>query len=195
MIGGSKMRSRTLSISLAALMGVITAAGAYITIPLPFSPVPITGQTFFVLLAGLLLGTRLGALAMVVYVVIGAVGFPVYAGGTGGVGHLIGPTGGYIFGFIAAGAVTGLIARLAVGKGRKLRLALFIGAVVAGEVAIYVFGIPWLAAIADLSLVKALSLGLVPFIPGDSIKAVAAVLVSELLWARAPFVPIKELKR
>lgn len=189
------MRSSTLSISLAALMGVITAAGAYITIPLPFSPVPITGQTFFVLLSGLLLGTRLGALAMVVYVVIGAVGFPVYAGGTGGVGHLIGPTGGYIFGFIAAGAVTGLIARLAVGKGRKLRLALFIGAVVAGEVVIYVFGIPWLAEIADLSLVKALSLGLVPFMPGDSIKAAAAVAVSEVMWEKAPFVPIKEFKR
>lgn len=189
-----RRENKALNIALAGLMGALTAAGAYLIIPLPFSPVPVTGQTFFVLLTGLVLGVELGVMAMGVYLAIGTAGFPVFAGGTGGLGILFGPTGGYIVGFIAAVAVTGFIARFAVGRNRKFRLILFAGGAIAGEAVIYVFGIPWLAIVADLSLTKAVEVGMLPFLAGDSVKAVAAISFSELLWIQSPFVPIRRLE-
>jgi biotin transport system substrate-specific component len=89
----------------AAMFGAATAMGAYIMIPLP--PVPITLQTLFVVLAGALLGGRLGALSQVVYLLLGIIGLPVFHGGKGGLGILLGPTGGYLVGFIAAAYVVG----------------------------------------------------------------------------------------
>lgn len=188
-------RSGTLNIAFAASLGVLTAAGAYVMIPLPFSPVPVTAQTFFVLMAGLLLGARWGATAMVTYLMIGAAGFPVFAGGTGGIGILFGPTGGYIIGFVFAALVVGYIAQHAIGKAPKYRRGLFIVGVIVGSAVIYAVGVPWLALTADLTLTEAVVLGMLPFVLGDAVKAAAAVLVSELLWSTASFMPIPSVKK
>jgi biotin transport system substrate-specific component len=154
---------------LASLMAALIAVGAYIHIPL--GPVPIVLQNYFVLLAGLLLGARWGASAVAVYVLLGAIGLPVFHGGKAGIGHLLGPTGGYLAGFVAAAFVAGWIAERA-GDRASGRIA----AVLAGTLVIYLFGVPWLKAVTLLSWNKALVAGMVPFLPGDALKATAAVL-------------------
>lgn len=188
-------KSRTLNVAFAASLGVLTAAGAYVIIPLPFSPVPITGQTFFVLLAGLLLGARWGATAMVTYLIIGSAGFPVFSGGSGGIGILFGPTGGYLIGFVFAALIVGYIAQHAVGKAPKYRRGLFVVGMIVGSTVIYAVGVPWLALVADMTLTKAMVLGLFPFVLGDVVKAAAAVLVAESLWSTVSFMPIYSVKK
>jgi biotin transport system substrate-specific component len=188
-------RSETLNVALAASLGVLTAAGAYVIIPLPFSPVPVTAQTFFVLLAGLLLGARWGATAMVTYLIIGAAGFPVFSGGTGGIGILFGPTGGYLIGFVFSALVAGYIAQRAVGRAPKYRRGLFILAAIVGSAVIYVAGVSWLALAADFTLTEAVVVGLLPFVLGDVVKAAVAVLVSEYLWSTVSFMPIRSVKK
>jgi len=188
-------RTKTLNVALAASLGILTAAGAYVIIPLPFSPVAITGQTFFVLLAGLLLGARWGATAMVTYLIIGAAGFPVFSGGTGGIGILFGPTGGYLIGFVFAALIVGYIAQHAIGKAPKYRRGLFIAGMIVGSAIIYVAGVPWLAFSADMTLAKAAVVGLFPFVLGDVVKAVAAVLVAESLWSTISFMPIQSVEK
>lgn len=188
-------RSETLNVAFAASLGVLTAAGAYVIIPLPFSPVAVTGQTFFVLLAGLLLGARWGATAMVTYLIIGAAGFPVFSGGTGGIGILFGPTGGYLIGFVVAALIVGYIAQHAIDKAPKYRRGLFIAGIIVGSAIIYVAGVPWLAFSADLTLTEAVAVGLIPFVLGDVVKAVAAVLVAESLWSTVSFMPIQSVKK
>ena len=93
----------------ASLFAALTVVGAYIAIPFPLSPVPIVLQNLFVLLAGLLLGKKWGAASMAIYLLAGAVGLPVFAGGTGGIGHFAGPTGGYLIGFVLAAFVAGAL--------------------------------------------------------------------------------------
>lgn len=188
-------RSETLNVTLAASLGVLTAAGAYVTIPLPFSSVSITAQTFFVLLAGLLLGARWGATAMVIYLMIGAAGFPVFSGGAGGIGVMFGPTGGYLIGFVFAAFIVGYIAKRAVGKGSKYRRGLFIMGMIVGSAVIYAVGVPWLALVTNFTLTEAVVFGLLPFVLGDIIKAVAAVLVAESLWSTLSFMPIQSVEK
>ncbi len=188
-------RSETLNVTIAASLGVLTAVGAYVTIPLPFSSVSITAQTFFVLLAGLLLGARWGATAMVIYLMIGAAGFPVFSGGAGGIGVMFGPTGGYLIGFVFAAFIVGYIAKRAVGKGSKYRRELFIMGMIVGSAVIYAVGVPWLALVTNFTLTEAVVFGLLPFVLGDVIKAVAAVLVAESLWSTLSFMPIRSVKK
>ncbi len=158
----------------ASLMAALIAVGAYIHIP--FGPVPIVLQNLFVLLAGLLLGCRWGAISTAIYLLVGAVGFPVFAGATGGLAHLLGPTGGYLFGFVGAAFLTGYIA-----EQFKQHLAAQIAAVAVGSILIYIVGVPWLKFIAGLSWSKAFVVGMLPFLPGDIIKASAAVLLAKAL--------------
>jgi biotin transport system substrate-specific component len=156
----------------ASLFGALTAVGAYIIIPLP--PVPITLQTLFLGLAGVLLGARLGALSQVVYILLGLIGLPVFAGGKAGFGVLIGPTGGYLIGFVVAAALTGKITRMKDRPG----FAWLCLAILAGEAAMYGLGVIQLAVVARLSLYKALAVGLVPFIPGDVVKIVLTAWIA-----------------
>jgi biotin transport system substrate-specific component len=156
----------------ASLFGALTAVGAYIIIPLP--PVPITLQTLFLGLAGVLLGARLGALSQVVYLLLGIIGLPVFAGGKAGLGILVGPTGGYLIGFVAAAFVTGKIAQMK----RRPGFAWLFLALLAGEAVMYGFGILQLALVARLSLLKALTVGLLPFLPGDGVKIVLTTLIA-----------------
>ena len=151
---------------------LFVALSAQVAIPLPFSPVPVTAQTLAVLLTGALLGARRGGLCLLAYLIEGAAGLPVFAGGAGGIAHLLGPTGGYLWGFIAAAYVVGLLAERR--WDRRMRTTLL--AMLFGNAAIYALGLPWLASFVGID--RALLLGLYPFVPGDLLKlALAAVLL------------------
>ena len=158
----------------AALFAALTAIGAFIKIPLPLSPVPITLQVFFVLLAGLVLGARWGGTSMVVYVMLGIIGLPVFAGGSSGLGVLLGPTGGYLIGFVAGAFVTGLIYNKA---GDSVPAT--IGAMIGGLVVIYLLGVMQLSLVANMSIQQAVAVGMIPFLIGDAIKIVAALIVAD----------------
>lgn len=155
----------------ASMFGALTAVGAYIMIPLP--PVPVTMQTLFVSLAGALLGGYLGALSQVVYILLGVIGLPVFAGGMAGFGVLIGPTGGYLIGFVLGAFIIGKLTSLR----REPGLLWLMGAMAAGIGIVYTLGIVQLMIVAKLDLVGALWLGLLPPLPGDMIKIVIAALI------------------
>ena len=157
-----------------ALMATLTAVGAYIVIPI--GPVPIVLQNLFVMLAGLLLGGRWALTSVGVYLLAGAIGLPVFAGGTGGIGKFVGPTGGYLVGFAAAAYIIGIISQR--GKGRT---GIDILAMAAGTLVIYAFGVPWLKAVTGMSFSKAAAVGMVPFIPGDALKIAVAIPIVRAL--------------
>jgi biotin transport system substrate-specific component len=136
--------------------------------------VPITLQTLFLGLAGMLLGARLGALSQVVYLFLGILGLPVFAGGKAGLGVLFGPTGGYLIGFVAAAFVIGKLAALK----KRPGFAWFCLSLVAGAAVIYALGVLQLMLVARLSPVKALAVGVLPFILGDGIKILLAATVA-----------------
>ena len=159
---------------LAALMAALTAAGAYMV--LPIGPVPIVLQSLFVLLSGLLLGSRWGAASMGVYLLAGLLGLPVFAGGGGGLAKFLGPTGGYLVGFILAAFIIGLVAEHSRGK-----IWLNLLGLVAGSLVIYLCGVTWLKVVLGVSLAKALALGMFPFLPGDAAKIVAALALGRTL--------------
>jgi len=158
------------SMILTSLFAALTAVGAFMVIPLPFSLVPVTLQVFFVLLAGALLGSKLGAISQMVYVFLGCLGLPVFAGGMSGAGVLIGPTGGYIFGFILAAYAVG---KLIEGKLKLHYLLVFLSLII-GVLIIYLIGVLQLMAVAKLSFSKAFFVGVLPFIGVDLIKAALA---------------------
>jgi len=162
----------------ASLFGALTAAGAFIVIPVP--PVPITAQTFFLNTAAVLLGGSLGALSQFIYVMLGVVGIPVFSGGKAGIGVIFGPTGGYLLGFIIAAFIIGKIA----GAKRGAGIFWHIFAMLAGMVIIYSLGITQLALVAKISFKKALAIGVLPFIPGDIIKILLAAIISSRLKGR-----------
>lgn len=159
---------------LASLMAALTAVGAYIHVPI--GPVPIVLSTLFVLLAGLLLGSRWGLTSMGLYLLVGAIGIPVFAGGKGGFAHFFGPTGGYLFGYVLASWITGFISERARGL-----LILDIFAVLVGSLAIYGLGVPWLKMVTQLSWPKILMVGVVPFLIGDAVKASVAIILARAI--------------
>ncbi|HKX20012.1 MAG TPA: biotin transporter BioY [bacterium] len=147
-----------------------TAVAAQIAIPLPGSPVPIVLSNLMAVLAGLLLGARDGAIAMVVYVLVGLAGVPVYAAGHSGAGVLVGPTGGYLVGFVIAAYLAGAV------RQRSVWLA-----AAAAMAVIYFFGVPWLIWTTHLAWKHAVLLGALPFLPGDALKTIAAVAVARAI--------------
>lgn len=155
-----------------AIFGALTAIGSLIVIPL--QPVPITLQTLFTSLAGLLLGGYTGALSQVIYILLGIIGLPVFAGGQAGIGILFGPLGGYLIGFIAGAYIIGKIVEVKPEAG----LAWIIMALVAGNLVIYTFGTAYLAWAAHFSLLKAFLTGVVPFLIGDTLKLAAAAWIT-----------------
>lgn len=164
------------SAALVVVGSVLTALAAQVSIPLPFTPVPITGQTFAVLLVGAALGSRRGAASMALYLAEGLAGLPVFAGGKAGLAVLLGPTGGYLIGFIAAAFVTGWFAERGWDR-RPLTTAL---AMVLGNVVIYLFGVSWLSVFVGVA--KAPLLGMIPFLPGDLLKIVLATIALPGAW-------------
>lgn len=159
--------------------GALLMAGlAQIRIPLPFTPVPITGQTFGVLLVGASLGPVLGSSSMLLYVLLGAVGLPFYAGQSGGWDVAIGATGGYLISYPLAAAAVGLLAE----RGWDKKVGSAIGAMLTGNVIIYLVGLPWLAWRLNTGLTETLELGLYPFIPGDTLKLYLAAAALPGAW-------------
>ncbi len=153
---------------------LLVALFAQIAIPLPFSPVPVTGQTFAVLLTGVLLGSRRGSLALLTYLAEGAMGLPVLAGGAAGLARLTGPTGGYLVGFVAAAWLVGRLAE----RGWDRRMESTLLAMLLGNAVIYAFGLPWLARFVGAD--RVFDLGLLPFLPGDLGKVLLAA--ASLPW-------------
>ena len=156
---------------LASLMAALTAVGAYIYVPI--GPVPIILSTLFVILSGLLLGSRWGLTSMALYLLVGAIGLPVFAGGKGGFAHFMGPTGGYLFGYLLASWSTGFISERSRG-----RMILDILAVIIGSLALYALGVPWLKMVTQMSWTKALMVGVLPFLIGDAIKASVVLILA-----------------
>ncbi len=150
---------------------------AQISIPLGFTPVPITGQTLGVLLVGSLLGTRLGTLALLLYVAQGAIGLPFFADGNSGVQVLSGSTAGYIYGFVLAAALTGWLAE----RGWDRKVSTTVLSMVLGTVLIYVPGVIWLAGFVG-GLEEAVVLGVLPFLLGAAIKIAVAAGVLPGAW-------------
>jgi biotin transport system substrate-specific component len=154
---------------------ILLALCAHIVIPLPWTPVPITGQTFGVLLVAVLLGARRGALAVILYLIEGAAGLPVFQPlGAPGVLRFAGPTGGYLMAYPFAAFVTGWMSARASSAASHLtnavRGALLAGALVAGELVIFFGGCAWLASGMHLGWRQALTLGALPFLPGELVK-------------------------
>jgi biotin transport system substrate-specific component len=156
---------------LASLMAALTAVGAYIHIPI--GPVPVVLSTLFVLLSGLLLGSRWGLISMGLYLLVGAMGIPVFAGGKGGFAHFFGPTGGYLFGYALSAWVTGFLSE----RSQRSPILDF-SAIVLGSLAIYLIGVPWLKLVTAMSWTKTLMVGMVPFLIGDGVKGAAAFILA-----------------
>jgi len=158
----------------------LISLGAFVRIPLPFTPVPLTLQTFFVLLSAGLLSRRLGLTAQLSYVLLGVLGLPVFAGAASGLIYLISPTAGYLLGFILAA----LFISAALKRVRN-NLAALLMVFGAGSMIILLSGSIWLKISLGLSLVQALVIGCLPFIPGDILKIIAVTFVYRKLKGRA----------
>lgn len=156
----------------------LIAVSAQITIPLPFTPVPITGQTFSVLLVGASLGTLRGASSALLYVLVGIAGAPVYADGGHGWSVITGATGGYLLSYVLVAALTGWLAE----RRWDRRFSSALGAILSGNVVVYLVGLPWLAAVLDTNLEQTLELGLYPFVPGDALKLYLAAMLLPGAW-------------
>ena len=171
-------RTRVRDLPLVIAAALLTAGCAQISFPVPGSPVPVTGQTFAVMLTAAALGARRGAAGQALYVSLGLVGLPFYADGESGPDVVFGATGGYLVGFVIAGWLVGALAERRLD--RRLPTALPVFAV--GQLAIFGLGVPWLAVSANLSLVDALDKGFVPFIVGGVVKALAAAALLPAAW-------------
>ena len=156
---------------------LLTALFAQITIPLPFTPVPITGQTFAVLLSGAALGMWAGGASQLVYLLLGTF-LPFYAGGASGTEVLFGGSGGYLFGFVVAALLVGKLAE----RRHDRRVASAVTAFLTGSLVIYFFGVIGLMATYDWGLREAVEKGVVPFLLGDTVKAYAAGLLLPAAW-------------
>ena len=156
----------------------LVALCAQIEIPLAFTPVPISGQTFAVLLVGASLGPLLGGSSLLLYFCVGLIGAPVYSGGDGGWEIVHGATGGYLVGFIAAAVLTGWLARRRWDRHFNSAVA----AMLSGSVVIYSFGLPWLAKEIGTGLEGTLEAGLYPFVIGDLIKLYLAGMLLPGAW-------------
>ena len=169
-------RSLARDVGLVSIFVGITAAAAQVRVPLPFTPVPITGQTFAVILCGAAIGARRGAFAQLVYLLLGSAGLPIFAGGACGLPF--GPSGGYLIGFVPAAYLIGFLVER--GWDRRVRTASL--AMLLGNAVIYVFGLPWLAAFVGGPATKVLALGLYPFLPGDLLKLALASTLLPTAW-------------
>lgn len=171
-------RSGVVSILLVVAAAALTALAAQWRIYLPFTPVPITGQTFAVLLTGAALGWKLGAAGQLLYLAVGALGAPVFTDGSGGIEVLTGATGGYLIGFVFAAGLVGWMAE----HRQDRTFSTMFTAFILGSAAIYAFGVVGLMVSTDMTLAAAVEAGVVPFLLGDLIKAAAAGILLPGAW-------------
>lgn len=176
----------TRSVGLVFAFSLLMALAARIVIPI--GPVPITGQTFVVLLTGALLGSRLGAMAMIVYLIEGASGLPFFSGGAYGIAHLLGPTGGYLVAFPAAAFITGAFAE----HGWDRRFLSAVAAMAIGSALIMLSGWAWFALVTNTSATVAFQIAVIKFIPGDIIKIILAAAALPAGWSLLKTRPSKK---
>ena len=168
-----------------AVIGVIffvlaTTLGAYVRIPVPGTPIPITLQTFFVILSGAVLGKRLGVCSQLGYLLLGACGLPVFQGYSSGMAHILGPTGGYLIGFVLASAFVGKMT-----EPHDLKAYRVIAAFLIGNIILYSLGMLWLIFLYNIDFLKAFSIGALPFIPVEAAKIIIAVLIYSSISRRS----------
>lgn len=175
---GERVSPRLRNVALVVAGSLLIYLTAQISIPIAGNPVPITLQNFGVLVVGGSLGLRRGGLAAFLYVALGVVGLPFFAEHKGGTGVILGPTGGYLVGFVLAGALVGRLAEL----GWDRRIVGSIGATALGTLMIYAVGVPWLAVTTAMSLPKAIETGMVPFLVVDTVKLLAAAAFFPVAW-------------
>jgi biotin transport system substrate-specific component len=171
-------RVRARDAALVAAAAALTALCAQISFYLPGIAVPVTGQTFAVLLSGAALGANRGGAAMALYILAGMIGLPVFASGAHGTEIVFGATGGYLLGFLVAAWVVGRLSEARMDRTPVRALPLFL----IGSAIVYAIGVPWLSIAADMPLGTAVSEGFVPFIPGDIVKAAAAGALLPAAW-------------
>ncbi|HEV8699178.1 MAG TPA: biotin transporter BioY [Candidatus Limnocylindrales bacterium] len=183
----TRLGSRSRDVALVAAGALLIALSAAVSVRLPDNPVPITGQTFGVLVVAGALGLRRGLAATALYVAIGVIGFPAFAEGKGGLGVIagvsdgrlvLGATGGYLLGFVLASALVGRLAE----RGWDRRLPGALAAMAVGNLAIYAIGLPWLATATSFSPAETIAKGLVPFLLGDGLKLLLAAGVLPAAW-------------
>lgn len=184
------MSSRHLStrnLILVAMFVALTAIGGQITIPFPL--VPLTLQTLVIMLAGAILGRRLGALSMIVFILLVAVGAPVLAGAQGGPGALLGPTGGYIWSWPLAAYIIGFLSE----KKKQPRVWHFmLSNAIGGILIVYLVGAPWLSFVLGLGWKETLLTGVLPFIPGDILKTFVAAVIAQSVTKVYPQVGVNQ---
>jgi len=167
---------------LTAVFTALIAASSFFTIPV--GPVPVVLTTMFVVLSGMLGGVWVGFYSVLTYILLGAAGLPVFAGGTAGLAKIIGPTGGFLIGYLPAAAVGGLIFNPPEKSGRTFIIILSITAAAAAGLTLYIPGLPWLKHSLSMDWPTALKAGLIPFIPGYLIKTAAAAALAVSLKER-----------
>ena len=164
---------------LIAMMTAITCILAPLSIPIPVSPVPISLTNLVLLISVYILGWKDASISFIIYLLLGLAGLPVFSGLSGGLGKIVGPTGGYLAGFIFMTVIAGLAVDIFSGK----RLPAVIGMALGTAVA-YAFGTAWLAIQMDLTFISALSIGVLPYLAGDTLKIILAVIAGPMLKKR-----------
>lgn len=168
---------RTKQMVLIALMTAVTCVLGPLSIPLPFSPVPISLTNFAIFLAIFVLGMKSGTISFIIYLLLGAIGVPVFSSFRGGLQVLVGPTGGYLIGFIFLALIMGFALEH---FDRKL-VPTIIGMII-GMAVCYAFGTVWLAKLLSLSFKEGLMMGVIPYLPGDAAKIIIAAIVGPKLY-------------
>jgi len=175
---------------LISLFAAMTAIGAFIAIPIPFSPVPVVLQNFFIIFMGLVLPPSMSAASVGLYLFLGAVGFPIFAGGTGGIAHFISPSAGYLVAYFPAAVIGSIITKIhyegkvnhniteksAVKINKTLLIDLL--SVTVMIIVIYIGGILWLKYRLNITWAKSILVGVTPFIPGCIVKCTAAIILA-----------------
>ncbi len=179
----NKKKLTTYQLTLTAVMTAVICVLSPVSLNIPISPVPISLGSMAVYLAVTVLGTKLGTLSCGIYLLLGLVGLPVFAGGSAGADKLFGPTGGYLIGYLFLALIAGVfVGRFPEKKEKNIAFAMI--GMVLGTIVLYILGSAWLAYSAGMNFQAALWAGVIPFIPGDLVKMVLAVLVGTVLRGR-----------
>jgi len=179
-------RNHITSFIYSALFAALISVMGLLSIPLPISPVPITGQSLAIMLAGSILTVRQAAFSVLTFLLIGAVGVPVFAGLTGGIGIIVGPRGGYLIGFLLGAMIIALLK----GKNNNIwRLAL--ANIAGGIIVVYTLGVLWLSFLTGMGLEKAIMVGLLPYIPGDLFKVFVATVIGVAINKQLPKIGVR----
>lgn len=171
---------KTKILVLCAMMAAVTCALAPLSVNI--GPVPLTLATFAVMMSGLLLGGRFGALSQLIYLLLGIAGLPVCAGWTPALPRLMGPTGGYLIGYIPLAVICGAIyAKFGRDKKGQRKFTILITGMLAGTAALYILGTAWFCAVSHTRVAEALTICVLPFLPGDALKIAAAAMLTPQL--------------